>query len=393
MESYIRHPLRGAATAFLASVLLTGCGPKVTSSLAPGSTLPATIAVLPPDYSVDIPRERVDLVHDAIVTELRNQNFVVVEDRVVRSICSTPQCPERSRLSSDYLVDAFATVSLSSFSKNNFVAGYYNQLQGELLIADKSNRELVKVDHTENESGGLLLQSGQVFQAIISTVKNSGDQVFEDLAGRFAKSVVDRLPAHQSGAPTGRAEGLELALSTASAQWDSPSSYSVCLQGTPHSFGYLLTGTTRTPLREVAPGRYCGRFSPLISSPSGGIEAVEIRTAFGNSLRQEIDLPVEPPCDLKSRLVKSSGANVEVLCSRVGADASKESSGCSSTVKRCAAERIVLYEAPAPSGPYAKVSEVRASSLPSPKSGATVAALAVSKGGIASQPETLPGGN
>jgi hypothetical protein len=393
MLSHIRRPSPLLALSALAVFVTTGCGPKVVSSLPPGASLPSTIAVLPPDYSVDIPRERVDLVHEAIVTELRNQNFIVVEERVVRSICSTPQCTERSKLSSDYLVDGFATISLSSFSRNNFVAGYYNQLQGELVMSDKSNKELIKVDHSESESGGLLLQSGQVFQAIISTVKNSGDKVFEDLAGRFAQSVVERLPAHQHETPGAAAEGVELALTSASAQWDSPSSYSVCMQGTPHSFGYLLTGSTRTPLREVTPGKYCGRFSPLVAAPSGGVEAVELRTAFGNSLRRDIDLPVEPPCELSGRLVQSAGSTIEVLCSQIGTDPSRASAGCSDKVTRCSAERIVLYEAPTPSGPYTRVSEVRASSLTPPKQGATVAALAVSKGGVPSQPEPLPTGN
>ncbi len=376
----------------LFAMLAVGCGPTLQSSLPKGALLPATIAVLPPDYSVDIPRERIDLVHAAVVRELRNQNFVVVEDRVVESICSTPACPEKSRLGQDYLVDAFATVSLSSFSKNNFVAGYYNQLQGELLVTDKTGKELVQVEHTENESGGLLLQSGQVFQAIISTVKNSGDSVFENLAEKFAKTVIEKLPAHQTALPPGSTEGVEVALTSASVKWDSPASYTVCAQGTPHSFAYLLTGTTRSQLREVSPGKYCSKFSPLVTSPTRGIEAVELRTAFGNSLRKEIDLPSDRPCDLKSRFVHSPDATIDVLCSRIGSDPSNEANGCSASVTRCNADRIVLYEAPALSGPYKKVSELKSSSLPAPQGQATVTALAVGVGGVASQPEPLPTG-
>ena len=376
----------------LFAMLAVGCGPTLKSSLPVGASLPATIAVLPSDYSVDIPRERIDLVHAAVVRELRNQNFVVVEDRVVESICSTPACPEKSRLGQDYLVDAFATVSLSSFSKNNFVAGYYNQLQGELLVTDKTGKELVRVEHSENESGGLLLQSGQVFQAIISTVKNSGDSVFENLAEKFAKTVIEKLPAHQTALPPGSTEGVEVALTSASVKWDSPASYTVCAQGTPHSFAYLLTGTTRSQLREVSPGKYCSKFSPLVTSPTRGIEAVELRTAFGNSLRKEIDLPSDRPCDLKSRFVHSPDATIDVLCSRIGSDPSNEANGCSASVTRCNADRIVLYEAPALSGPYKKVSELKSSSLPAPQGQATVTALAVGVGGVASQPEPLPTG-
>ena len=380
------------ASLTLLALLAVGCGPKLKSSLPHGASLPATIAVLPPDYSVDIPRERIDLVHTAVVRALRNQNFLVVEDRVIESVCSLPSCPEKTRLGHDYLVDAFATVSLTSFSKNNFVAGYYNQLQGELLITDKSGTELVRVAHTEDESGGLLLQSGQVFQAIISTVKNNGDRVFENLAQRFANTVIEQLPAHQTSNPAGTTEGLELALTSASVGWDSPASYSVCALGTPHSFAYLLTGTIRSQLREISPGKYCGKFSPLLTSPTRGIEAVELRTVFGNSLRKEIDLPSDPPCDLKSRLVRSTETKVDVLCSRIGSDPSNEANGCSATMTRCDADRIVLYEAPSLSGPYKKVSELKSSSLPAPQGQAVITALAVGVGGVPSQPEPLPSG-
>ena len=71
------------ASLTLLALLAVGCGPKLKSSLPHGASLPATIAVLPPDYSVDIPRERIDLVHTAVVRALRNQNFLVVEDRVI----------------------------------------------------------------------------------------------------------------------------------------------------------------------------------------------------------------------------------------------------------------------------------------------------------------------
>lgn len=388
-----RSSLVLVASCALTSVLASGCGPTVRSSLPPGGSLPSTIAVLPPDYSVDIPRERVDLVHEALITELRNQNFVVVEDRVIRSSCSTPQCPERKRLSQEYLVDAFATVSLSSFSKNNFVAGYYNQLQGEVIVSDTANKELVRVDHTEDESGGLLLQSGQVFQAIISTVKHSGDQVFEGLAERFAKSVVEKFPPHQTETKATQSEGTEIAITSATARWSGPSTYTVCATGTPHSFGYLLRGPNRTPLREISPGKYCGTFSALVTSPESGVEALELRTAFGNSVRQDINLPSDQPCHLTNRLVANSDKSVSVLCSRVGNDPSNENVGCSSTLNHCGAEKIVLFEAPAPSGPYRKMSEVRGSSLKPPTTDKTVAALAVGAGGISSQPEQVPSGN
>lgn len=376
------HP----ALALSCLLTLSACAPTVKTTLPPGGSLPLTLAVLPADYSVDIPRERVDLARSAIINELRNRNFVVIEDRVISQLCSTPTCPERPEIARNYLVDGFATVSLTSFSRNNFIAGYYNQLQGGVSISDPAGKELISVTHTENESGGVLLQSGQVFQGIISQVRHSGDEVFDDLADRFAHAVVEKLPAPAAG--TAQPEAVSLALTSATAQWGSPSTYTVCALGTPHSFAYLVLGNNRTPLEEVSPGRYCRAFSALVASPPNGVEAVELRTAFGNSVRETIAIPAQPPCDLKDRVATLDTNHVDILCTTISGDPSARGKGCSSTVNHCAADKVLVYEAPTPQGPYRKVSEVKSSSVTIPQAD-TVALVAVGKGGIPSQPATI----
>lgn len=365
---------------------LTACAPSVTSKLPPGGTLPLTIAVLPADYSVDIPRERVDLARVAIINELRNRNFVVIEDRVISQVCSSPSCPERSQVAQNYLVDGFATITLSSFSRNNFIAGYYNQLEGGIAISDPAGKELINVRHTENESGGVLLQSGQIFQGIISQVRHSGDEVFDDLADKFAHAVVEKLPAPSPSST--QPEAISLALTSATAQWTSPAAYTVCAQGTPHSFAYLILGSNRTPLKEVSPGRYCRAFSALVSSPKQGVEAIELRTAFGNSVRETVAIPAQPPCDLKGRVAPVDSAHVDILCTTVSGDSSSRGKGCSSAISHCDADKILVFQAPAPEGPYRKISESRSPSVTIPPS-ETVAILAIGKGGVPSQPITV----
>lgn len=384
MKIYSRT-IRPAVTALLIAAT-SACAPTVKTALPPGGSLPLTLAVLPPDYSVDIPRERIDLARAAITNELRNRNFVVIEDRVISQLCSSPTCPERSQIAQNYLVDGFATVSLTSFSKTNVIAGYYNQLQGGISISDTSGKELISVTHTENESGGVLLQSGQLFQGIISQIKHSGDGVFDDLADRFAHAVVEKLPAPSTG--TAPPEGISLTLTSATAQWSSPSSYTVCANGTPHSFAYLILGANRTPLEEVSPGRYCRAFSALVASPSHGVEAVELRTAFGNSVRETVSIPAEPPCDLKDRIATLDEHRADILCSTISGDPSSRGKGCSSSVSHCDAEKVLVYEAPAPQGPYRKVSETKSASVTIPQAD-TVAIVAVGKGGIPSQPATI----
>ena len=384
----MRISTKNVAPSLVFSILLTisGCTPTVMSSLPPGGSLPLTMAVLPADYSVDIPRERVDLARSAIINELRNRNFVIIEDRVISQLCSSPTCPERSEIARNYLVDGFATVTLTSFSRNNFIAGYYNQLQGGISISDAAGKELISVTHTENESGGVLLQSGQVFQGIISQVRHSGDEVFDDLADRFAHSVVEKLPAPAT--TTTSSEAVSLALTSATAQWSSPSAYTVCANGTPHSFAYLVLGPNRTPLEEVSPGRYCRAFSALVASPSNGVEAIELRTAFGNSVRETINIPAQPPCDLKGRIATLDTNQADILCTSIGGDPSTRGKGCSSSINHCAADKVIVYEAPAPQGPYRKVSEVKSASITIPQAD-TVALVTVGKGGIPSQPATI----
>jgi len=391
MKQPSSFPRRALAAAI--SLAAAACGPTVKNSLPPGALLPSSIAVLPAHYSGEIPREHVDLVREAVISGLRNQNFVVVEDKVVQATCSTPLCPEKSTLARDYLIDSFATVSLDSFSKNNFIAGYFNEIHGKLTITDVSGKELTTIDHTQTESGGVLFQSGQIFQGIISQVKHSSDSVFEDIADNFAKTIVEKLPAHSDSTTSQRSEGLEVALTSATVQWSGQSSYTVCAQGTPHSFAYLLLDQTRSSLRETSPGRYCGGFSTLVAPTAGGVQAVELRTAFGNSVRQNITIPVLPPCNLNNRVSRPLPSQVNIACTKVGTNDTAAPSDCSASLPECVAVKVVLYAAPQASGPFRKVSESTTQTITVSPSQQTIAVVAIAKGGVSSQPATISWSN
>jgi hypothetical protein len=371
----------------------SACGPRLVSQIPQGGSTPQTLAVLPADYSVDIPRGRVDLVHSALAQELRNQKFLVVEDSVVQSLCSSPTCPERDNISKQLLVDGFVTLHLSSFSKNNFIAGYYNQLAGDITVTNSSGAELIKVSHTESDSGGVLLESGQVIQGIISQVKNSGDNVFESLAEKFAKSVVETLPRGQTTARTMKSEGAEVTLLSTQSEWRSPNSLSVCAKGTPHSFAFLQTAGVLSPLRESSPGEYCGLFSTIALSSQQQRNFIELRSAFGSSVRRDITLPVTPPCSLTNRLSYSptgSFGRVSISCASVGKDTSVLNSGCTDAISQCSAEKLLVYASRSPSGAFSKVTEISSSSAALPPIAENeVAVVAVTKGGIYSQPSPI----
>jgi hypothetical protein len=387
--SYGNKSLRIPALLTLLPLLaLSACGPTVRSSIPKGGTLPSSIALLPSDYSGEIPRERVDLVRQALTSELRNNNFIVVEERAVSSTCSTPACPERGQLSQRYLIDGFVTLNLASFSRSNFIAGYYNELSGEIIVRDPADRELVSVEHSQNEQGGIVFQSGQLIQGIISQVKNSGDAVFENLAAKFSQTIVEQLPAPSSPVILAAQEGITIALNSASTEWISPTSYRICANGTPASFAYLIMGKNRTGLREGSPGLYCENLSSLVATDPSHPAALELRSAFGTSIKRNITLPTTPPCVLDNRLQASSG-ELKLLCTQVGSSSSANNAGCSEKIAQCAAERIMLFKAASPAGPYEKVADLSSSTSSLPLGAQQIEVVTVGLGGIPSLPVPL----
>lgn len=376
-----------ALLVFASSMHLFGCGPKIRIKPPPGVAIPSHVALLPADYSVDIPKERIDLVRNSIISELRNRNFVVADEKVVMAVCSSPTCPEREKLASNYLVDGFVTLSVDSFSKNSFLAGYYNQLSGAVTIEDRRAEKLLSVTHTESERGGLIFNTGQLVQGVVSQLQNRGDAAFRELASEFAETVTDQIPQPASTEMRTQ-EALEVNLASVTARWQSPTAYTVCANGSPHSFASLLIGNQRTSLRETSPGTYCGAFSALVSSNASVTSAVELRTAFGNAVREDVRLPAQAPCKLDDR-VRVSDSQLTVLCSLVGKDFSQTQSGCSDSVSLCKAEKIVLFQALSESGPYQKISEMVASSATIPANSAQIAVVAIGSGGVPSLPVTI----
>jgi hypothetical protein len=374
-------------------VVLTGCGPTLTSTLPTGGTLPKSVAVLPADYAVDIPRERVDAIHAAAVNALRNQDFLVVEAPVVREICSSPQCPELDTIAQRYLVDGFISLQIASLSQNNFLAGYYDALSGELRFNDRSGRELARVHHTERSRGGLIFESGQILQGILAQVKRTTDSGFDTLAAKFATRLVGALPPPTRGNRPAQREGTEVAIAGSSAAWSAAQTYRVCVRGTPLSFASLLLDSRRTALREVTPGEYCGNFSALIT-PARESASVELRTAFGNTVRRDITLPLDPPCTPQERLsltpaTATTAPEITVRCAKVGSDRSQEQSGCSQTVPYCVASKVTLYTADSESGPFTKAGDLTRAHGEIPPARAVVQAVFIGAGGIPSQPAAL----
>lgn len=389
MNISFRHCKASAAAQalFLFVLLSAGCGPTIRTKLPLDAPMPMRLALLPADYSVDIPKERISLVQSSVLSELRNRNFIVADEKVVQSVCSSPSCPERTTLSKDYLIDGFVTLSINSFSKNSFLAGYYNLLTGSLSISDVNGKEVFALDHTESERGGILFNSGQIIQGIISQVNNVGDSAYKELSSQFAKTIVSYLPTATNSSSADAASDLSVTIQSATARWTSPSSYLVCITGSPHSLASVLIGTQKTSLREIKSGYYCGAFSPLVATSASNSSFVELRTAYGNSIRQPITLPSTHPCELNGRL-QLAQPNVLVSCSIVGNDLSRIDSGCSPTLRACKATKIILYSAD--NGGYRRVTESKRSIIKLPDTRRAYQFVAIGAGNVPSTPVLFP---
>jgi hypothetical protein len=374
----------------VAALFVSGCGPTIKSFLQPGAVLPTSIAVLPADYSADIPRQRIDYIRSALISELRNNNFIVVDDKVLNSACSSPACPEMKALADKYLIDGFVNLKLESLSRNNFIAGYYNALSGELDFTDRAGQQLATVKHTESERGGLLFESGQVIQGIISQVKNSGDSAFDKLGNKFARTLVASLPPAQPSEATPSApEGAELVILSSTVDWQSPSALKLCIAGTPYSFAYALAGEDRSALREVTPGQYCGAFGGLSMVTSAPSVTVELRTVFGNAVRKDVSLPIEPVCSPENRVEISEAAGktfLGVKCATVGKDSSSSTAGCSDIVKSCSTQKLVVFQASSPAGPFKRIRDVTMSRSSIPNVEGSVQVVFVGAAGLPSLP-------
>lgn len=364
--------LRAVIAVLICSWFAAGCSaPKVRPAPALSKSPLRTLAVLPPTAAA-ASRERLAALREALENELSNSGFNIIDHGVVDTVCSDDACPRRHELTAKYPLDGFVQLTVRSAARTNFVAGYYNSISGELAITDTEGLPLLTIEHTESERGGLLFNSGQLIEGVITQIRNSDDDSFANLAAKFAQTIVTHIPAPVGAPPSVAALEIEHAMIAA----ESDSVYRVCFDGSARAFGYLvLKNKQRSNLREVGSGRYCGNY--LVADPSqfAGAE-LEIRSAFGDA--RAISLGALPPeasgrCDGELALTTTNGrATLASPCPQVTA-------------------AVLIYRAPSEIGPFVKVAEARGSQWidRSTTKGAlpVYALIAVDKNGIMSTPK------
>ncbi|MCB0324205.1 MAG: hypothetical protein KDD69_11560 [Bdellovibrionales bacterium] len=283
-------------------VLLQACGPKSTVAPDFASRNVQRLAVLPTIAPMTVREERVGYFDASLAAELEAAGFELLDPTLVRNTCSVPACPERRRLSTRYDLDGFVQTEITSSSSNNFGIGFYNQLSGTLQLHSADDSELASIAYTESKRGGLVFQSGQIIEGIQETFENVGDTSFNTLADKFARTVVQELPEARSrlldpavaSSPNSEDSARDTAgdyrsnvLAEITTTRVASRAFEVCARGTPNRSAYLLTSRHRSNLREVGSGLYCGRFALY---PNSGPLMVELRSAFGSSVREPLAL-------------------------------------------------------------------------------------------------------
>lgn len=367
-----RLSLLGAALLWL----LSGCGP--TATIAPGSKSPGgLIALLPTRAPSDVSPERVNLLNQILYTALGNKGYFVLDQRAVSAVCSNVDCPERKNLIERYSVAELARLELDSFDRNNFIAGYYNDLSGRLVFTDTNNRELLSVQDTARESGGVVVESGQVLQGLISQIENTGDKSFARLAQRFVTALISKVPPPEKGTVPPQAQ--RVAISSVEAKPNMTPLYQVCANATPGSMASLVLNRERTTLREALPGEYCGIFRLDTLSASPITPYVEVQSAFGEPVRRDLQFTPIDECKVTVEVrAEGHGNRIIAHCETAGSDSKKKY------------PRVIFYRAPSNAGPFEKVAEVRNKlewfdGRP-PKEPVTYAVVLVDEHGLMSEP-------
>ncbi len=345
----------------LAMILfLSGCGPKIrTSPHSEELSHLSSLAVLPIDRDPKggTTKDRLDYLRSSLSSKLRSHGFSVVDDSLVDKACGDRSCSRSSELFATYRLDGAVRLEVDSVRRSNFLAGYINSVTGAVTISNSKTDELLSVSLTEQERGGLLFNTGQLVEGIVSQIENSGEISFTRLADRFIDSIIRELP--EPATQTQNAEETPVSLSEVKLKQLRPEIYQVCAYGSPASEAQVLIKGRGTPLRSTKDGEYCSVIRIDKSHIDSAGLLVELKSPFGQTARQSVALETGDPCLPKNsvQLIKRGLLNrVEVECLKLRGQLIANAS-CTEN-SQCEVDRLLVYRGPSLAGPYRKVAEV-----------------------------------
>jgi hypothetical protein len=355
--------LRSALLTLLIFMVTSCSSAKVTIYDPDKSQTLNTLAIMPVDYPAKIRREKVDAIVKSIEYELRNAGHIVLADKLVRKVCSGSTCPERNVLLAKYPIDGFVAVGVEAVTRSNFVAGFYNAVRGYLEITDSLAQPILQVNHTQSERGGLLFNTGQIFQAVLDYERNKEADSDAKLATGFAQALVSKIPrpvnADVSSANT------PVSIDDVRVREVGPEVFEVCAKASEDAIVSVIINRLRTNLRPVSSNRFCGTFLHSEYSPNLPTVKVEARSPFGNSSIKEITLKKEAQtCNLENYvfLTEKNGRPTIQLSCPTGTSQAENEKCEQDKLAYCASHRFLVFSANSSLGPYKKIAEFRSAS-------------------------------
>lgn len=325
---------------------LTGCG--APAIFAGGKSLPAgsPIAVLTPLTAEPMSRERVSFFQASLARELESSGYRVVDQRRVDTACRAADCSGTPRLSEHFPDAVVAQLRIERIRRLNLLAAYYNSISGTLDLTSPDGSELITVRNTQRERGGLVFNSGQVFQGLTETVSNVRHKGADSIAEKFVHELVAKLPEPTETSPQARLEQPpEIGSKTMTRKGFNTS---VCVTGDPGNTASVVEGRSRATLLEVTPGNYCGTVpSILIAS---GTPEVELLSPLGQRSRSPLAGTTPAACSTPATVVRT-GDRLSLECNGPGCGA-------------CPDERFLVYRSESASGPFIKVGTLPKSGWP-----------------------------
>lgn len=278
--------------------LLSGCGSLVIDQEAFEAAAPQRIAILPfvladEDSMGKRAHEKVVSIRGVFARRFASTAYLSLRpeevDRRLRSAgFSTPAeiaALPTARLGELLGVDALLIGTIETLANFEGLLLYRQKIGGSLELIDaKSGRELVRVEHTQMDIGGMLLEFSQSLEAVQHTLDNSSDLGFVRLAEKFADSLVSQLPPPPVPIKPAQPILSEVELKASSeGVLRAGAGLEVLVRADPGLRGFLVLGRgKRVPLLEEEPGVYRGHYDVVGGDLFQGAMSVLVEDAFGN---------------------------------------------------------------------------------------------------------------
>jgi hypothetical protein len=291
----------GILTLALASAAACSAATKVVQPLE--GEPPSTIAVLPPEGTLSSRSKAI--LRGLLGSLLADRNYAKLDDEIVDSrLASAGYSPwnpdwlpaDEALASFGRSIGAEGLVLAEDFVDDRFSAGvvFRRGLTGTLRLLDaRTGKTVWKAEVGSSDSGGVLLESGQVIRALSETIESGGEEAFGHLAANLALDAAEAFPPNSRPRRIPERPRVETVRVTRLGASASPpdllvagDTLEIVARGSAAARGRAsiagLAGDL--PLVEEEPGAYRGRLRIEAGHGQGsGPVVVTLYDAFGNT--------------------------------------------------------------------------------------------------------------